>query len=221
MIRQDYILRMIEQAAQMIARLLNLADEGDRNGARELEGETAAKFLDLTGANLEEWGDEKLYAHLKRNGPPVEFSIRLGVAVALLDGRAQCLEKSGLTAEANEFVGRAIGILLRSKIESHRADIPEFAPGLEGFLGRMDDANMPVGTAGLLVCYHEHMRQFAAAEDALFRLQELVGNDRDVMMLGQDFYRRLLRETDETLEAGNLPRPEVEQGAAQWRKLFP
>ncbi len=221
MIRQDYILRMIEQAAQMIARLLRMGDEGNRLGARELEEETAAKFLDITRENLAEWNDEKLYAHLKRNGPPIEFSIRLGVAVSLLDGRARCLEKNGAHAEANEFLARGIGILLRSKIESQRADIPEFAPGLEDFLGRMDDANMPVRTAGLLVCYHEHMGQFSAAEDALFRLQELVGSDRDVMKLGEGFYQRLLRETDETLEAGNLPRPEVEQGAAQWRKLFP
>lgn len=220
MIRQDYILRMIEQAAQLIARLLKLGDEGHRIGARELEEETAAKFLELTSENLEEWNDEKLYSHLKRHGPPIEFPIRLGVAVALLDGRAQSLDQSGAKAEANEFLSRAIGILLRSKIESQRADLPEFAPGLEDLLGRLDQAQMPVGTAGLLVCYCEHVGQFAAAEDALFRLQEIVGNDRDVKKLGERFYQRLLRETDQTLAAGNLPRAEVEQGAAQWRELF-
>ncbi len=220
MIRQDYILRMIEQAAQMLARLVKHRKEGNVDDAQKLEHETAGTFLELTGEHLDKWNDEQIYGHVRRSGPPVEFPFRLGVAIALLESRAELCVQQGDPGGAGRALARAIGVLLRAKIESVNADVPGFAPGLQDLLAKIPPGEMPVATAGLLVCCYEHTGQFAEAEDALFHLQEQVGNDADVRQLGETFYQRLLRRPDAALADGDLPRAEVEQGAVQWAKLF-
>ena len=220
MIRQDYILKMIEQAAQMLERLMLLNRDGLFAEARELETEAARKFLELGDSELDAWDDEKLYTHLTRTGAPADFPIRVGVALSLLEARAQSAADQGQKERADAERARALGLLLRAKLESQLADVPEFAPGLEQLADAVPAESAPVGTLVLLAFYHEHSGAFAAAEDTFFRLHERLNNDPDLRRLGEQFYARLRQLSDDALVAGNLPRDEVEQGAEQWSRLF-
>lgn len=70
-----------------------------------------------------------------------------------------------------------------------------------------------------LVSFSELAGDFAAAEDALFRVLKLVGPEPRVLAHGRAMYGRLLALDDATLETGNLPRDEVEDSLAELEKL--
>lgn len=72
-----------------------------------------------------------------------------------------------------------------------------------------------------LMTFCERTGAFAAAEDALFRVLKLVGPEPQVVAHGRAFYQRLLSLDDTTLDAGNLPRDEVEESLAELDALAP
>lgn len=61
-----------------------------------------------------------------------------------------------------------------------------------------------------LISYHERLGNFADAEDSLFKALDVVGNDAQILRRGLAFYEQLRKQADSRLEAGNLPREEVE-----------
>ncbi|MBA2663246.1 MAG: tetratricopeptide repeat protein [Bradymonadaceae bacterium] len=63
-----------------------------------------------------------------------------------------------------------------------------------------------------LISYHERLGQFAEAEDGLWKALEVAGNDAQIMRRGLAFYEACRKQADVRLEAGNLPREEVDEG---------
>ncbi len=61
-----------------------------------------------------------------------------------------------------------------------------------------------------VVSYAEMAGRFDDAEDSFFKVLDLAGDNPDVLNRGMKFYDALLTRTDEELEAGGLPREEVE-----------
>ncbi len=66
-----------------------------------------------------------------------------------------------------------------------------------------------------LVGFAEVAGRYAAAEDALFKVVRLIGPDPRVIERGLRFYETLKTLDDAKLEAGNLPRDEVEESHQQ------
>jgi hypothetical protein len=66
-----------------------------------------------------------------------------------------------------------------------------------------------------LISYYEKASQFADAEDCLFKALEVVGNNPQLLARGKAFYEQCRKQADNRLEAGNLPREEVEEGYAE------
>ncbi len=62
-----------------------------------------------------------------------------------------------------------------------------------------------------LISFHEKTQAFAAAEDALFKALEIVGDNVQILERGKMFYETCRKMADNVLEAGNLPRAEVEE----------
>lgn len=63
-----------------------------------------------------------------------------------------------------------------------------------------------------LISYYEKASQFADAEDCLFKALEVVGDNPQILARGKAFYEQCRKQADGRLEAGNLPRNEVEEG---------
>lgn len=63
-----------------------------------------------------------------------------------------------------------------------------------------------------LISYHEKVGHFAEAEDCLWKALDVAGNDVQILRRGLGFYETLRKQADARLEAGNLPREEVEEG---------
>lgn len=66
-----------------------------------------------------------------------------------------------------------------------------------------------------LISYNEELGEFADAEDGLWKAVEVAGNDPQILRRGLEFYEKLRKQSDARLEAGNLPREEVDEGYAE------
>lgn len=66
-----------------------------------------------------------------------------------------------------------------------------------------------------LVSFYEKQDLFADAESALFKAIEVVGNHPQLLLRGKAFYEQCRKLADTKLEAGDLPRDEVEEGHAE------
>lgn len=69
------------------------------------------------------------------------------------------------------------------------------------------------------VAYSELVGVFAKGEDALFRVIKLIGPEPRVVERGIGFYNTLLAKTDAELEAGDLPRDEVEESLGRLQAM--
>ena len=216
-IRQDYLLRMIEQAARMLARLTGLLAEGKTTESIELTDGAAEQWLHLSINRLRALDDEEVIEHLRRQGTLPEFPIRVGVAVGLLRADSLRLSAAGDEATALERKIAALCLLLRAHILGLAPDLPEFTPGPGVFLHELPQAELPDRAAVLLMCYYEHTAEFGRAEDLLYGLRDRSAGASWVHELGEKFYERVLCHTDQELAEGNLPRQEVEESVREWR----
>lgn len=216
-IRQDYLLRLIEQAAQMLARMLGRQAEGQLAESAEISRELAEGWLGLSSDRLRSLSDEELLAHLQRHGAPAEFAVRLGLAISLLKAEGDRCAARGATFEAVGPWATALSLLIRAHILNVAPELPAFTPSLADLLTAMPREELPIPTAVLLMCYYEHTGAFGQAEDLLYTLHELEGSSEQLAELGRQFYQRLQRRTDAELATGNLPRAEVEAGYLDWQ----
>lgn len=63
-----------------------------------------------------------------------------------------------------------------------------------------------------LVSYYERLGKFADAEDALWKALDVAGDDPLLLHRGVIFYENCRKQADARLEAGDLPRDEVDAG---------
>jgi hypothetical protein len=90
---------------------------------------------------------------------------------------------------------------------------------LDDLMERLDPADLPPITFELLLHHFESVGQYDEAENVLLAHIDADDENPEAVAFGQDFYRRLLLKPDATLEAGGLPRLEVEDGLAQLATL--
>jgi len=122
MIRQDYLLRMIEQAAQMIAELIRRRQNDDPTAAEEIEREGAERFLELQVPDLERWDARRLFQHVRGLGSPLELPLRVGLAVSLLEERGDWMKRQGRTQDGAALIAKAIEVLARARLEAALGD---------------------------------------------------------------------------------------------------
>jgi hypothetical protein len=75
LIRKDYILRLIEEAGNLFARLLGLRVESRHEEAIRLLDETYASFFGLTSQQLLKLSPEELVSHLWKEAAPHEDQV--------------------------------------------------------------------------------------------------------------------------------------------------
>jgi hypothetical protein len=215
MIRRDYILRMIEEFVRALARineqkqkhLWREAESGLEEQARALTGSDLATICTLT--------DTDLLSHLLQTGDFQAQTEKTFMLARVLIDAADVAEAENRETRAIELRLKALHLLLQSSLRGEVYEWPEFVPTIDLHLQRFDRAQLPIHTQALLMQHFERTGQFGKAEDALCSMLDAAPENPPLHQLATSFYHRLLAQSDIALDAGNLPRDEVEAALNQ------
>lgn len=205
MIRRDYIMRQVQEMAQVLTRALFLRSRGDyemavREIGRALRtlGDPPANPLDVEG-----------WLRLCRQHEGVTGPLMNAVGL-LIREEAQSLAGLGRAADARRTRSLALTLQLEALITESIPVTLEVLEQLDRDIGELNLEELEPATLGRLMMYYEERGRLAAAEDVLFEWVER--KDPAVAMAGRAFYGRLAVLAEEQLIAGGLSREEVEQG---------
>src|SRR5882724_8273002 len=215
MIRRDYIVRMIQEFAEALARIRALKN-GEQLGEASLLTET--EFKRITGLDSEsvlKLSETELLARLIQSEPLHAVREKMFFLTTLLKETGDIAAAEGRVDESRACYLKGLHLLLDSLARGDGFEQPEFVPKVELFVCALDE--LPTHTDVLLMEHYERIGQFGKAEDCLFAILEADPKNQAVLEFGISFYERLLGHSDVRLADGNLPRAEVEAGLAELR----
>jgi len=226
--RDELIQRAIQQLAITFARLISRHGAIGSVEAGVLRSEIEAlypAFLGTSAALLRRLTTEDILGVLRSAGyVDGERAYLLG---ALFEAEAELLLAEQEDDEPNqESTGlrlRALDLILEAGIEElGEPDIPE---RVERLRSAVAGEPRPAASWERLHHYFAAHGSYAKAEDALFAWLEAIdaagadtGQVRYLSDVGGSYYRSLTEVDDEALEAGGLPRDEVEEGRSSFEE---
>jgi len=210
MIRSDYIIRLIEEFTEALARIRALKKEGKFGQAGLLTEEEFKKITGIDSAALLKLSETELLAKLIQGDSGHSVREKIFFLTTLLMEAGDIAAAEGREDESRACYLKGLHLLLDSLARGEAAELPEFVPKVDLFVGALDD--LPIPTAALLMEHYERTGQFAKAEDSLFDILDAEPANVAALEFGISFYDRLLGHADPQLNDGNLPRTEVNAG---------
>lgn len=217
MIRRDYILRMIEEFFQVLARIRSLKQEQQWREAGRAVAEEFERLLGAGAQPVAQLTETELLARLIRDEPVQVVQTKALMLTALLMEAGEVAASAGRTEESRDCYLKGLHLLLDTLARGEVSDCPTFVPRVELFVSALKEWPLPLSTQARLMQHYERTGEFAKAEDALFAMLETAPGNPALLELGLAFYQRLESQPDASLAAGNLPRPELEAGLAELR----
>jgi Family of unknown function (DUF6483) len=215
MLRRDYILRMVEKFVRMLARIREQTDAGQYADATD--GLDAA-FQELIGTGPDEicrLSDTELLARITDGSPTQSVPDKIRLLVALLQQAGLLHAAENREEQGNACWLKALNLLLNLQMEDVDSELAQFIPTIDLLRDELRDTPLPLSTLAALWRHYENIGAYARAEDSLFTLLEAQPDNQELLTEAKMFYQRLLRQSDNALESGNLPRAEVTAGLAE------
>lgn len=212
MIRSDYIIRMIEEFAQALARIRALKKDRRLQEADDLTEEEFKRVTGLDSDSVLRLSETELLAKLIQMDGGQGVREKMLFLTTLLKETGDMSVSQDCLEDGRACYLKGLHLLLDSLARGEIYDLPEFVPKVEEFVVALADSELPLTTSALLMEHYERTGQFAKAEDALYAILDAEPGNLPAVDFGISFYERLQRQSDVRLEEGNLPRSEVEAG---------
>jgi tetratricopeptide (TPR) repeat protein len=206
-IRRDYLMRLAQEMAQVLIRVVSLKHRKDYDQAlgeinealRQLrQGESNAER-----ESLEDWVGLCDKHHLS--------GASMIMAVAdLIREQAEMFMLQNRPTESERSAELSLGLFLEALLNRGAFVSADLLEKIEQLIEQTEQTPLSGGVRRRLLQYFTERGRFARAEDMLFVWIET--NDPTAYAEGRAFYERLLRLDDGELVRGDLPRTEVEEG---------
>ncbi|MHB1128420.1 MAG: DUF6483 family protein [Bacillota bacterium] len=218
MFQKDYIMRMIEQFANVLAKVMGLKSTHKHEESMQVLNDALYDFTGLseeTIAKLSYRDIINIVCGANEINPEKCFML------------AELLkEKADVFANMDEM-NKAFNLYLKSLNVYVEVILINKTSYLEPNFGTIDQTinilkqyQLPYETQKLLFQYYEHIMKYDKAEDELFDLLDQDSSDSNVLLSeGAAFYERLKRKRPEELKRGNLPMDEVLEGMEKIKGL--
>ncbi len=221
MIRRDYILRMLEEFFEILARLQPLKQGQHWNDAAGVLDDQFQRLVHAGPEAVASMSETELLARLIQGEPTQVVRDKTLVLTALLKEAGE-VEAGRHRLEASRACYlKGLHLLLGTLATGEVEEFPDFVPRVEYFVTALDAAPLPLETQARLMQHYERAGEFGKAEDRLFAMLEDGAQDSALIDFGIAFYERLRGRSNASLEAGNLPRSELEAGLAELRGRRP
>ena len=217
MLRNDYIMRLIEQFTQAMALILGFKNAQKYQDALDLTAETIQQLFGVDAKFIDTIPDEDLMVLLRTNdGIEPDKAI---IIAALQKEAGDIFEAAGDSDSSYIRHSKALNLLLEVYNHDTPTNLPDYLneTGIAGLIAKLDRYELPEATKLRLLLYYEKAGNFAKAEDLLYDMIET--GQPEIIDRGIAFYRRIALKSDQQLEAGNLPREEVQEGLAELERM--
>jgi hypothetical protein len=212
MIRRDYIIRMIEEFTQVLARIRKLKQDQQTQEASVVTEEEFKRATGLDSETVLRLSETELLAKLIQSDSGQSVREKMLFLTTLLKETGDISVSEERDEQGRACYLKGLNLLLNSLARNEIYEVPEFVPKVEEFVAALADSELPVTTNALLMEHYERTGQFARAEDALYAILDAEPSNQAAVEFGISFYERLQKQSDARLEEGNLPRLEVETG---------
>lgn len=209
MFQRDYLMRMIGQMTEVLGQVLQLRKERKQEEAVLLLDELLDRQFGLSSKLLKSLSDEDLLKLMSTNGVVQADNVQ---AVAIMFKQQALLhEELGNEDESYALGLKSLHLFMRLTLLDAPASVADPSAEAKELLEKLEKYELPVQTKRLQAEWYEAEGQYDLAENGLYELLEDGYADKEEL---EAFYRRLLLYEDDKLEAGGLPRGEVETGLA-------
>ncbi|HEV2209521.1 MAG TPA: DUF6483 family protein [Verrucomicrobiae bacterium] len=217
MLRRDYILRMVDEFLEVLARIRGLKRE---QHWREAALATDDEFRKLVGSGADALlalSDTELLAKLIQSEPTQVTRDKTLMLATLLKERGDLAAGEG--RDSVPYHLKALHLLLEVLARDEPDDCPEFVPRVDELVGALGTTAVPLATQARLMQHFERTGQFGKAEDRLYEMLEQEPDQAGLVEFGLAFYDRVAQHSDAALAEGNLPRAELEAGKGElWQR---
>jgi hypothetical protein len=216
-IRRDYILRLVEQFIQALSRIDSLKGDQLWREAAGVVDEEFQRFLGTGAATAAQLSETELLARLIKGEPTQAVREKTLMLAALFKEAGDLAIAQNRPEDGCAILIKGLDLLLDVLAGDEPLECPDFVPGVEVFVVALHDTPIPLQTQARLMQHYERIGEFAKAEDWLFAMIDAEPGNPGLVNFGMVFYERLRGQSDASLLAGNLPRPEVEAGLLELR----
>jgi tetratricopeptide (TPR) repeat protein len=214
--QRDYLMRQIEIAGQMLARILGLAKRGRGDEALGLFDQAYQPLLGVSARVVSTLSEEQLLGLLTSGSMP--DLRRVATVLELLKVEADLLDEAGNRAAAVLRYRRALAL---AGFLAARAAAPPDAALAADLVERVGALELPVAQRTQLARVLEALGRYADAEDALFEAIDADPDDPGPVDAAIAFCQRLLALDPSVLDAGGLPLEEVKASLAELLRRQP
>lgn len=219
MIKQDFLMRIVEQLALALGHVLQLRAKGFHEEALQATDDALQKLVGLDFKFVNMLALKDLLALLK---PGIDLDVTRALVIAeLFKERGDLWEIQNQEDLAFAAHAKALTLYLEIFTGPGQIDLPAQREKTEALVENLEEFELPYETRLRLFRYFDKTKRYAQAEDFLTEIVEngeRQGAD-DPFGEGIAFYKNLLLKSDEDLEAGDLPREDVMEGLARLRGL--
>jgi Family of unknown function (DUF6483) len=215
MLRRDYILRMIEDFMHAIRRIQKYKNSRQWQETDAAIDEEFRNFLGEGAEKVAQLSETELLAKLVEGEPTQSIRDKTLLLVALLQEAGDSAALQERAYSSHTYYLKGLHLLLDVMAAGDVFEWPEFVPKVESLLVGLGGSLLPSRTQAMLMHHYERTGQFAKAEDTLFAILDAEPAHPKVLEFALAFYQRLQGQTNAALNAGNLPRQEVEAGLAE------
>jgi tetratricopeptide (TPR) repeat protein len=217
MYEKDYLLRIAQTAARVVAQVIYGGKIEDFQGSLSLIDEQFRQTLGMGLGFIHSVPEETLLSLLTSLG--TLNTEKCWLTATLLKAEGDVYSAQGDTDEAYYSYLKSLDLFLIVLLDAHNISNPDDFPDVEALLSELDAYDLPEETNQMIFRYYEKTGRYARAEDVLFEMLETHPAESDLFTSGAAFYERLKRKSPADLAAGNLARDEVEEGLARLRRM--
>lgn len=215
MIRKDQTSALVQQMAGLLPRLVELKQQQRYQEAIDEINETVRTNLGLAPRFVKGVTGQDLLGMVHSGLISAERTVALA---KLLKERADVNWAQGQPNNGLIRTVKALSLYLEVFDQQRDGVFADYFSDVELLAANAADHPLPGETRKKLFRFYEASGKYSKAEDMLFEALEVSG-EGEWLEMGRQFYDRLAQKSDEDLEAGNLPREELEESRTDLARL--
>ncbi len=219
MFTNDYVMRMIEQFVRAIQKIIGLRESGEQAEAKALLEDTLNGLLGINADTVDALDYDGFIGVMSAGGELTPE--RYLLLSELLRLKADFARDEGREAAAVDLYDKALCLYLAALADEPALDGPLHTERVERLLAALQGYRLSDRAYAGLALWHEHAGRYGRAEDALYARMDARGRDEASIHDTLAFYDRLLGQSPEQLELGNLPLDEVQAAREELLRRLP